>query len=133
MKVNKEEMLGMMVAIEVYLKRDADAEWKEWERRAKLITDSVAKVAAITAETYVPPIANHSPSIRMTWQKGDLKMTADDVRKRLREGTPSIEIAPNSSPANAEKQQIGFTVWQMEPGETEIVAGRLREVFNVKS
>src|SRR5215467_7922715 len=67
MKVNKEEMLGMMVAVEMYLKRDAEAEWKEWERRAKLITDSVAKVAAVKTEVYVPPIANHTPSIRMTW------------------------------------------------------------------
>lgn len=133
MKVNKEEMLGMMVAVEVYLKRDADAEWKEWERRAKVITDSVAKVTAMKSEVYVPPIANHSPSIRMTWQKTELKLTADDIRKQLREGTPSIEIAPNSSPASAEKQQIGFTVWQMQPGETEIVAKRLREVFNVKA
>ncbi|MGH9673530.1 MAG: selenocysteine synthase, partial [Bryobacteraceae bacterium] len=47
MKVNKEEMLGMMVAVETYLKRAAAAEWKEWERRAKLITDSVAKIPAI--------------------------------------------------------------------------------------
>lgn len=132
LKVNKEEMLGMMVAVEIYLKRDADAEWKEWERRAKIITDSVAKIAAVKSETYVPPIANHSPSIRMTWQKAELKLTADDVRKQLLEGTPSIEIAPGSSPARAEKQQIGVTVWQMEPGETEIVAKRLREVFNAK-
>ncbi len=132
MKVNKEEMLGMMVAIEMYLKRDADAEWKEWERRAKLITDSVAKVPAVKADVHVPPIANHSPSIRMTWLKAEMALTADDIRKQMRDGTPSIEIAPNSSPANAEKQQIGFTVWQMEPGETEIVAKRLREVFNAK-
>ena len=130
MKVNKEEILGMMVAVETYLKRDAAAEWKEWERRAKLITDSVAKVSAIKTEVYVPPIANHVPTIRLTWEKAALPLTADDLRKRLREGKPSIEIAPNSSPAKAEKQEIGVSVWQMQPGEAEIVARRLREAFN---
>lgn len=129
MKVNKEEILGMMVAVEMYLKRDADAEWKEWERRAKLIADGVAKVAAVKAETYVPPIANHVPTLRLTWEKATLPLTADDVRKRLREGKPSIEIAPNASPPKAEKQEIGIGVWQMQPGEAEIVARRLREVF----
>jgi len=129
MKVNKEEMVGMMVAIEMYLKRDAEAEWKEWERRAKLIADSVAKVAAVKAEIHVPPIANHVPTLRLTWEKAALPLTADDARKRLREGKPSIEIAPNSSPAKAEKQEIGIGVWQMQPGEAEIVARRLREVF----
>ncbi|HEX2488843.1 MAG TPA: selenocysteine synthase [Blastocatellia bacterium] len=129
MKVNKEEILGMMVAVEMYLKRDAAAEWKEWERRAKLIADGVAKVAAVKAEIHVPPIANHVPTLRLTWEKATLPLTADDARKRLREGKPSIEIAPNSSPAKAEKQEIGIGVWQMQPGEAEIVARRLREVF----
>jgi L-seryl-tRNA(Ser) seleniumtransferase len=131
MKVNKEEMLGMMVAVEMYLKRDAAAEWKEWERRAKLITDSVAKVSAIKSEIYVPPIANHVPTVRLTWEKAALPLVADDVRKQLREGKPSIEILPNSSPAKAEKQEIGVGVWQMQPAEAEIVARRLREVFAV--
>jgi uncharacterized pyridoxal phosphate-dependent enzyme len=129
MKVNKEEMVGMMVAVEMYLKRDAEAEWNEWERRAKLIAAGVAKVAAVKSEIHVPPIANHVPTVRLTWEKATLPLTADDARKQLREGKPSIEIAPNASPAKAENQEIGIGVWQMQPGEAEIVARRLREVF----
>src|SRR5215813_1030560 len=129
MKVNKEEMLGMMVAVEMYLKRDAEAEWKEWERRARLITASVAKITAIKSEIYVPPIANHVPTVRLTWEKAALPLIADDARKQMREGKPSIEIAPSSSPAKADIQEIGIGVWQMQPGEAEIVAKRLREVF----
>lgn len=129
MKVNKEEIVGMMVAVEVYLKRDASAEWKEWERRTKVITDTLAKVSAVTPEVFVPPIANHVPSIRITWEKARLNLTADDIRKKLREGEPSIEIAPNSSPAKADTQEIGVTVWQMQPGQVEIVAQRLRDAF----
>ncbi|MCI0390489.1 MAG: PLP-dependent transferase [Acidobacteria bacterium] len=129
MKVNKEEMLGMMVAVEMYLKRDAEAEWKEWERRANLIKGSVAKVAAVKTEIHVPSIANHVPTVRLTWEKAALPLTADDVRKQLRDGKPSIEIAPGSSPAKVEKQEIGIGVWQMQPGEAEIVGRRLRDVF----
>ncbi len=129
MKVNKEEMVGMMVAVEMYLKRDAAAEWKEWERRAKVITDSVAQNKAIKSEVHVPPIANHVPHITLSWEKAALKLTADNVRKQMRESKPSIEIAPNSSPAEDAVQEIGIGVWQMQPGEAEIVARRLREVF----
>lgn len=130
LKVNKEEILGMMVAIEVYLKRDAAAEWKEWERRAKVITDSVASIKALSSEVYVPPIANHVPTIRFKWEKSVGKITADEVRKQMRDSKPSIEIAPASSPADAATQEISMTVWQLQHGEAEIVAKRLREVFS---
>jgi len=129
MKVNKEEMLGMMVAVEIYLKRDAAAEWKEWEQRAKMITDSVAGVPAVTTEVYVPPIANHVPTVRIKWEKEALKLVADSVRKQLREGKPSIEIVPGSSPDSAVMQEISIGVWMLQPGEAEIVARRLREAF----
>jgi L-seryl-tRNA(Ser) seleniumtransferase len=130
MKVNKEEMIGMMVAVEMYLRRDAAAEWREWERRAKVITDSVAAVKAITAEVYIPPIANRVPHIRIKWEKEALGLVADEVRKQLREGTPSIEIVPSSSPASAARQEISVGVWQMQSGEVEVVARRLREIFH---
>lgn len=129
MKVNKEEIVGMMVAVEVYLKRDAAAEWKEWERRAKVITDSLAKVSSVKSEVFVPPIANHVPSLRIKWEKTALNLTADDIRKKLRDGEPSIEIAPNSSPAKADTQEVGVTVWQMQPGQVDIVAQRLLDAF----
>lgn len=130
MKVNKEELIGMTAALEVYLKRDEAAEWKEWERRAKLIIDSVtAANQAAKGETYVPPVANHVPTVRIKWEKAALKLLADDVRKQMREGTPSIEITPGSSPAKAETQEFSVGVWQLQPGEAEIVAKRLREVF----
>ena len=130
MKVNKEELIGMMAALEVYLKRDETAEWKEWERRAKLIIDSVTATSnATTGEIYVPPVANHVPTVRIQWEKASLKLLAEEVRKQLREGHPSIEITPGSSPAKAATQEFSVGVWQLQPGEAEIVAKRLREVF----
>ncbi|MBI1761200.1 MAG: PLP-dependent transferase [Acidobacteria bacterium] len=130
MKVNKEEMIGMLAALEVYLKRDADAEWKEWERRAKLIIDTAAKAnPAIKGETYVPPVANHVPTVRLKWEKAAFNLIADDVRKQMRAGTPAIEITPGSSSASATTQEFSIGVWQLQPGEAEIVAKRLREVF----
>jgi uncharacterized pyridoxal phosphate-dependent enzyme len=131
LKVNKEELLGMMVAVEMYLKRDVQAETREWERRAQLIADNAAKNKAVRTEIYVPPIANHVPHIRITWNKADMKLVADDVRKQLREGEPPIEILPGSSPAQDEKQELSVGVWQMQQGEAEMVARRLRQVLGV--
>jgi uncharacterized pyridoxal phosphate-dependent enzyme len=128
-KVNKEEMLGMMVAVEMYLDRDADAEWKEWERRAQTIMAAATRQPAVKAEVYVPPIANHVPHVRLTWKSAELSVTAADVRRQLREGEPSIEIVPGGSQANAPEQEISIGVWQMQRGEAEVVGRRLRDVL----
>lgn len=129
MKVNKEEILGMMVAVEMYLKRDEKAEWKEWERRAKVIAECLNSVPTVKGSVHVPAIANHVPTVKLTWDKATLNLTADAVRKQLREGKPAIEIAPSNSPASATTQEIGVGIWQMQPGEVEVVAKRLKEVI----
>jgi len=124
MKVNKEEILGMMVAVEVYLKTDHAAEWREFERRVKLIADRVASLPGMKTETFVPEIANHVPHLRITWDESTVKLTAEDVVKKLREGEPSIEIVPG-----AKNGKIEIAVWMMQPGEAQIVARRVREVL----
>jgi uncharacterized pyridoxal phosphate-dependent enzyme len=122
LKVNKEEILGMMVAVEEYLKADHASEWKEYEKRAKLIADSVQSVPGVTTETYVPEIANHVPHLRINWDPAKVKLTVDDVIRKMREGEPSIELVPVS-------EVLTVGVWMLQPGEAQIVAKRLRDVL----
>jgi L-seryl-tRNA(Ser) seleniumtransferase len=124
MKVNKEELLGMMVAIETFMKKDHASEWKEWERRVALIGDSAKSIAGVKAEQYVPPIANHVPHLRLTWDSSKVKLSYKEVAVKLREGDPSIEVVPGN---NKDSLEIG--VWMLQPGEDKIIARRLREVL----
>jgi uncharacterized pyridoxal phosphate-dependent enzyme len=123
MKVNKEEILAMMVAVELYLKRDHAADWREWERRVKLIADYVSSVPGVTTEVWVPEIANHVPHLRIRWDPQRVKISVPEVVKRLREGEPSIEVVPGS------RDQLVVGVWMMEPGEDRIVGRRIREIL----
>ena len=129
-KVNKEEMLGMMVAVEAYLRRDAEAEWREWERRAETIVEAARRHPAVMAEVYVPPIANHVPHVRLTWKLADLSLTAADLRRQFREGDPSIEVIPGGSQPAAPAQELSIGVWQMQRGDADVVARRLRQILN---
>ncbi len=43
MKVGREEMIGMLVAVESWVKRDHDAEWKQWVARCEHIADRVVE------------------------------------------------------------------------------------------
>lgn len=122
MKVNKEEVLGMMVALELYLSRDHDKEWKLWESQIKLISESALTVKGVETEIHVPPYANHVPSLRILWDENIIKISKDEMRKKLREGHPSIETVGN-------KESVGITTWMMEPGQERIVAQRVKEVL----
>ena len=50
MKVNKEEVLGMLAALELYLQKDHKAEWAMWEAQIKLISDSALKIKGVETE-----------------------------------------------------------------------------------
>ena len=122
MKVNKEEVLGMLVALEIYLAKDHQKEWALWEKQVRQISDAAASVAGVQPEIHVPEIANHVPSLRVKWDTSNIKATADDVRGALRNGHPSIETV-------GDKDSLGITTRMMIPGEERIVARRLKEVL----
>ena len=123
MKVNKEEMLGMMVALEIYLKRDHEADWREWERRTREICAAVASVKSVRTGMFVPEIHYRVPHVRIRWDAGALGLTVADAIRRLREGEPSIEARPDTG------EGLEMSVWMLEAGETAVVARRLREVL----
>ncbi|OLD19184.1 MAG: selenocysteine synthase, partial [Acidobacteria bacterium 13_1_40CM_3_65_5] len=126
LKVNKEEMLGMLAAIELYLETDHEAENREFEKRAEEIRKSAAAVPGVKAEVFVPEVANHVPHVRISWDATAAGMTAADAVKALRDGEPSIGT-------RSEGEALVFGVWMMRPGEEKIVARRLRQVLEKKA
>ena len=123
MKVNKEEMLGMLVALDLYVKKDHEEEGREFSKRADTIRKAAAEVPGVTAEVFVPEIANHVPHVRITWDAAAKKMTAAEVVKALRDGEPSVGT-------RSEGGAVVVGVFMMKPGEDKIVARRFREVLS---
>lgn len=121
MKVNKEEILGMYVALEHFINYDHDKEWKEWEARIAKIQNAVKPIKGITTEIKVPPLGNVTPTLHVTWDNTKVKITTKELQEKLRNGNPSIEIVGN------EDNHISITAWVMKPGEEKIVAARLKE------
>ena len=122
-KVNKEELVGMMAAVESYLKRDHAAEWKEWERRMNVVASAAKSFPSVTTETFVPEIANHTPHLHIRWDQSKIKASYSEVVKKLRDGEPSIETTPGSN------DSLYMNFWMLQTGEAEIVAKRLKEVL----
>ena len=123
MKVNKEEVLGMLAALELYLEKDHNKEWEMWESQIKLISDSASSVEGVETEIHVPKYANHVPSLRIRWNEKKVKISPNEVRKQLSDGHPSIQTVGDST-------SVGITTWMMVPGQERIVAKRIKEILS---
>ena len=119
-KVNKEDIIGMYVALEKYINLDHKAEWQMWEERVKTIVTAIKKIPGIHVTTYVPPVANHTPTIAISWDSFKIKMTTAQLINNLRVGTPSIEVMPD-------KDSLNLSVFMLKDGEDKIVAGRIHQ------
>lgn len=122
MKVDKEEIIGLMVALELYLSRDHEAERARWHSWTERIAEQVRSVPGVQTETYLPPVANRVPHLKITWDESVVEITPPEVVQKLRHGHPSIETLGGS-------EDIIYNMFMLQPHEIDVVARRTREIL----
>ena len=127
MKVNKEEILGMYVALEKFINLDHQKQWKIWEERIATIESAAKKVNGVNTNVIVPPVANITPTLTISWDINKVKVTKEQFQERLRKGDPSIEVM------GGKDNSIVITSWNLQPGQEKIVANRLKAEFGKAS
>ncbi len=125
MKVGKEEMVGLLTALELYLKADHEGETKELESRVTEIRSGLAGIAGLTTERHVPPIANHVPHVLLHWTEKSFPLKTAEVTRKLLEGDTPIAVS------GLGERGLKISVWMMQPGEHKLVLRRLREIFKL--
>ena len=137
MKVAKEQIIGMVAAVDWTLDQPAGAMEGEYERRVSVIADAVKTVPTMRSQRVVPKIANHVPHLLLRFDPKVVGVTVPQVQERLRAQMPAIELNPNTGhppnqgiPSDANTLVIG--VWMLLPGEAEIVAQRLHAALTQK-
>jgi len=118
-KVNKEEILGLYVAIEKFI-RTGDEEWKFWLKQIAHIENAVKNIKSVKTRIFVPEVANSTPNLEISWDPAILPVTGKQIQERLSQGEPGIEL-------NAGKNNISLVTFIMVPGEEKIVAARIKE------
>jgi len=126
--VGKEEICGMVKAIELFLREDHEALNKEWTRRLDYVAGQVSKVPSVT--TSFPPlqIANHVPHLAIKWDQTKIPVTPHDVGKALREGKPSIVLSTGEH-----GEALSMNSFMLQPGEEKIIAAELAKFLKARS
>lgn len=123
MKVGKEEIAGMLVAIERFLALDHAAQWRVWETRVAEMIEILCKVPGMTARADVPEIANHAPHLVVEWSQWHSALKAEDVVRRLRDGDPPIAVLGEG------ERGLRVAVWTLRDDEHRLVANQIRRLF----
>jgi len=122
-KVGKEEIVGMVKALELFLAEDHDALNKEWQDRLKGISREIRKVPGVSTSFFVPDIANHVPHMSITWD-ARVSLTPQQASKLLRSAKPSIVIG-----SGEERPGLAMNSFMLQPGEDKIVAEQLSRLL----
>jgi L-seryl-tRNA(Ser) seleniumtransferase len=138
MKVAKEQIVGMVAAVDWVLSHTEESMQGDYQKRVDVVAAAVKGIPSVTTETVVPKIANHVPHLLIRFDPSVRGISTQEVLTVLREGKPSIELNPNSGqppnqgiPSDANTLVVG--VWMLQPGEDVIVGRRIREALTRKA
>lgn len=123
MKVSKEEIVGLVAAVERFLKIDYDAEKRMLSRKIKDMMALLKNVDGITMKEETPEIANEVPHLAVEWNEASRKPSMNEVMKQLRENDPPIFIL------GGRRGKLMVSVWLMRGDEHKVVAKRLSEIL----
>jgi L-seryl-tRNA(Ser) seleniumtransferase len=127
-KVGKEEIVGMVKALELYLNEDHEALWKDWQGQLDYISGQITRVPGVSTAFFVPDIANHVPHMNITWDSGRIALAPKEVSQLLLESSPSIVIGSDESHPG-----LVMNSFMLQPGENKIVAEQLTRIFREHS
>ena len=135
MKVAKEQIVGMVAAVDWFLAQTDAGMETEFQRRADRIAAQLKSIPTVVSKVATPTVAaNAVPHLMIRYDRTRVKISPVDVAAELRRGTPSIELNPTTGQVRAgglpsDEDTIVVGVWMLEPGEDLIVARRLKEVL----
>ncbi|MEO7272630.1 MAG: aminotransferase class V-fold PLP-dependent enzyme [Vicinamibacterales bacterium] len=130
LKVGKEDAIGMLMAVEMWVKRDHDAEWKRWNGWLDHIAQRVATIAGVTTTVAQPNgLSNRTPSLRIVWERQKLGISGEAVVKLLFDGAPRITVDPARGGQPAQTG-VAVTPYMMAAGDEKVIADRLVAILS---
>ena len=132
MKTGKEDIVGLVKAVELYLERDHAAELALWERRVALVIESLADLPGVSVRRQFPEcLGMQVPHATITWDQVALGLTYAQAVAALRGGSPRIDVTwviPERYPGFSE-EQLRVGPHTLQDGQECVVAARLREIL----
>ncbi len=120
MKVGKEEIVGLIAALNLYVETDHEAVHETWNKKARYLADQLKDVRGVKAEYRMN--AYGFGEMRLTWDRKIIPVTGKEAFRKLMGGEPRILYYEDDEGGT-------FQTRCMKDGDEIIAARRLREFF----
>jgi len=131
MKVGKEEAMGMLMAVEMWMQRDHQAEWRHWQSALELIARRVSAIEGVTTEMIEPKgLSNRTPNLAVRWNRDRLAIDGRKVTQLLFDQDPRIATLGAVSGKDPSETGIRFNPYMMSEGDEKVVSERLYAILS---
>ena len=125
LKIGKEELMGMLMAVEMWMKRDHKAEWQQWMNRVDHVANRLKSVKGVETSVVEPKgLSNRTPSLSIRWDAAKLGITGAAMSRHLFTTEPRIAIPANGGGRDG-MTGLSFVPYMLSPGDEKVVADRL--------
>lgn len=124
-KVGKEEIVGLLTALQLFVQEDPGQRWQEWQSLMESLAGALKEVPHTETELTADPTRSEIPTVRLRLDEVGAGLSAMEVVKQLQDGEPSI----HANPSNVRDGIISFGPMCLKEGEPEIIGRRLAQLI----
>jgi len=137
MKVGREEIVAMVVAVESWVKRDHAAEWKQWVARCDHIAGQLSKIKGVQAFVQREAdegLSNRSPKVTIRWSSLQLGITGAEAADILFKTEPRIALSGAGRPGPGEESAgdtgVAVVTAMLADGDEKVVGQRIAQLLS---
>ena len=126
MKVSKEEIVGMVTAVEVWIKnRDIESEYREWEGWYEYIGHAARRVDGVETRVQGPTRGGPFPTPQISWDPDKISLSASEMHHQLLDGDPPIMTWDYG-----DENFFVIRPVALKPDEYKVIARRVRSILD---
>lgn len=125
MKVSKENLVGMVAALELYMDTDEAALIEGWRSKASYVARTLEGIKGLRVVIEDTPVDRQGPQPVIYFERDWNGPSPSEVRQRLLDGDPSIRVG-----GGGVRDEINVVMVNVQDGEEKIIAERLVEALS---
>ena len=127
-KVGKEEIVGLLTAVELALKRDYKAERRAWFDTLQRVAGRLKDIPTVSTGFVTNSDYSHTPRLSVQWDEARVGVTLEQMVRMLHQGEPPI-VASDMRKFTPPWKGLGIFPYNLLPGEELLVADRVKKIL----